>query len=118
MVHQPQCVLFSRRRQPSQPDTRPLQSLVGYFNYTDVKRRRQEKLRPRQNPGGGHNAPGQRLFQKRLFQITPLEWAHDPYLVCILLSIAQLQERSLNLPRRTAYMVCLSGVRVLLSFGV
>ncbi|KAL5366500.1 hypothetical protein BJX96DRAFT_169984 [Aspergillus floccosus] len=103
-VHRPNYTLFCRRRQHCEPKYQHLQWAIGYFNYTDIIRRRRKKLQPRQNPTGGHNAVGQRLFHKRLSQITPLEWAHDPYLFCVLLSIAQLQRQSQDLHRQPAYI--------------
>ncbi|KAJ5584427.1 uncharacterized protein N7459_004227 [Penicillium hispanicum] len=44
-------------------------------------------------------SPGWRLHQIKVAQITPKNWAEDPYLVFILLSIAQVQERHRKLPQ-------------------
>ncbi|KAF5681886.1 zinc finger protein [Fusarium circinatum] len=35
-----------------------------------------------------------RLYDRRLARVTPVEWIKDPYLVCIILSLAQIQWRS------------------------
>ncbi|KAJ5804201.1 uncharacterized protein N7518_000504 [Penicillium psychrosexuale] len=47
---------------------------------------------PRTPKGGGGNRPGWRIQLKRVAQITPKNWSEDPYLLCVLLSLAQLQE--------------------------
>ncbi|KAJ5179769.1 hypothetical protein N7492_002979, partial [Penicillium capsulatum] len=75
-----------------------------YLNYSDIDQSRRKKLQPRDHPGGGHNAAGSSLFRKKLSRITPEDWSQDPYLVCVMLSIAQLQERLLQpSPQITAY---------------
>ncbi|QKX63474.1 uncharacterized protein TRUGW13939_10644 [Talaromyces rugulosus] len=103
-IHRPKSVVFGRRKQASQP---PLdddsQILVGYFDYTWAICGRKDKFQARSHPGNGNNAPVGRLYQKRLAQITPTNWQEDPYFVCILLSIAQLQERSLTTKDRKTH---------------
>lgn len=47
---------------------------------------------PRTPKHGGDNRPGWRIQMKRVAQITPKNWSEDPYLLCVLLSLAQLQE--------------------------
>ena len=47
---------------------------------------------PRTPKDGGGNRPGWRFQLKRVAQITPKNWSEDPYLLCVLLSLAQLQE--------------------------
>ncbi|KAE8374540.1 hypothetical protein BDV26DRAFT_284211 [Aspergillus bertholletiae] len=69
-------------------------SLVGYFHYTDAC------PDPRRHP----NIIGGSIYNKRLAQITPPERIKDPYFVCLLLALAQLQERKLSRP--PAYTVC------------
>ncbi|EMT72166.1 hypothetical protein FOC4_g10004022 [Fusarium odoratissimum] len=50
------------------------------------------KIRPKRHPVPGFsNSPAERLSQRRLRDLTPDLWFEDPYLVCILLSLAQLQ---------------------------
>ncbi|KAJ5922494.1 hypothetical protein N7516_010197 [Penicillium verrucosum] len=52
---------------------------------------------------GGMNSVGVSICQKRLAQTTPKEWTEDPYFICHLLALAQLQERKLDLPKPTIY---------------
>ena len=93
-VDQPDYVVFSRSGQLNDA----VQPWVGYFNYSNVKDQRWRMLEPRRHPGEGHNAAGRSKALRTLSTITPNEWSRDPYLVCILLSIAQLQARSVEPP--------------------
>lgn len=91
-VHRPYYSVFYRRSQSSQ-SPRDFQPLIGYLDYLDVSGFRMKKL-------GGH------LFAKSLSRVTPNEWTEDPYFLCVLLSIAQLQERLLKNSSPTSHMVC------------
>lgn len=64
-------------------------STVGYFHYEDVKWARLQNSLPRANPGNGGNAPVARVCRLRLRKVTPAEWTEDPYLVAMILSVAQ-----------------------------
>lgn len=101
-VHRPHYIVFRRRGQPSQ--------LIGYFFYVEVKWQRERKFQFRRHPHGGQNTACARLREKRVSKITPSEWTEDPYLVCILLSLAQLQERTLSSTSHTVrlFSLCLS----------
>lgn len=107
-VHRPRCVTFCRRQQPAQPNYCTSQPLIGYLDYSNVDQCRREKLQPQQHPGGGHNAAGHGLFRKKLYRITPKDWTYDPYLVCVMLSFGQLQERLFDSPQ-VNYTVRLSS---------
>ncbi|KAE8148116.1 hypothetical protein BDV25DRAFT_22533 [Aspergillus avenaceus] len=91
-VHRPYYTVFYRRNEPNQfnPDVQPL---IGYLDYLDVMGRRIRRYMPPTRPGNDHDAVGTRLFAKKLSRVTPAEWTEDPYFLCILLSIAQLQQR-------------------------
>lgn len=93
-VDHPDYVVFSRNGQLSEA----VQPWVGYFNYSNVRDQRWRMLKPRPHPGEGCNAAGRSKALRKLSTITPNEWSRDPYLVCILLSIAQLQARSVEPP--------------------
>ena len=80
--------------------------LIGYFHYPEVDRRRRQELRPRRHPGGGRNAPGQALSLKKLSDITPQEWFHDPYLLCILISMVQSLKGDPESPQQIITAVC------------
>ncbi|KAJ6188737.1 hypothetical protein N7519_003645 [Penicillium mononematosum] len=77
--------------------------LVSYLHYTSVNGARRDKFEPCPGPRGTLNWIGQRILQKRLAQIEPKEWTEDPYFVCILLALAQLQEREVELPKPATY---------------
>lgn len=107
-IHRPPYALF-RRRGDNLPIEHTSQCVLGYFNYPAVTKYREKKLKPLLHPSGGVDTVGTRLSEKRLSQITPNEWFQDPYIVCILLSIAQLQQRLLQVPRSTIHKVCFWG---------
>lgn len=91
-VHQPDYVVFSRNGKLNEA----VQPWVGYFNYSNVKDQRWRMVKPQLHPGEGYNAAGRSKALRKLSRITPNEWSRDPYLVCILLSIAQLQARNVG----------------------
>ncbi|KAJ5917544.1 hypothetical protein N7466_011098 [Penicillium verhagenii] len=95
-IHRPNSVVFGHRKQANQ-------SLIGYFDYTSATYGREDKFQAKSHPTCGNNAPVGRLHQKRLAQIIPVNWEEDPYFVCILLSIAQLQERSPTTKKQTTH---------------
>ncbi|EXA51195.1 hypothetical protein NW761_000128 [Fusarium oxysporum] len=72
--------------------------MIGYYRYSADEERR-EKLRAPRPPRGLNNDPVQRKYDARYRMVAPEDWRHDPYLVCILLSLAQLQRRKAYGPR-------------------
>ncbi|CAG8386161.1 unnamed protein product [Penicillium salamii] len=102
-IHRPNYVVFGRREEANSPLHHAFQCLIGYFDYSSASNGRKNKFQARCHPGGGDNAPVGRLHDKRLAQITPANWEEDPYFLCILLSIAQLQERSLKTKGQTTH---------------
>ncbi|KAJ5959282.1 uncharacterized protein N7479_006432 [Penicillium vulpinum] len=77
--------------------------LVGYLHYTNVNGDRRRKFEPCPGPNGSLNFIGARILKIRLAQIAPKEWTKDPYFVCILLALAQLQERKLESSKPITY---------------
>ncbi|KAM4064392.1 hypothetical protein HRG_012715 [Hirsutella rhossiliensis] len=102
-IHRSDCDVFSPDERPYKHISRIPRLLVGYFHYTYVEGARRRLLRPPRRPGGGPNFVGQSIFRKKLSKVTPKEWVQDPYLVCVLLSLAQRQARALVSPKPTAY---------------
>ncbi|KAJ5585447.1 uncharacterized protein N7459_005247 [Penicillium hispanicum] len=98
IVHRPQYAVFSRREPSRQPIDSAPQPLIAYIEYSNVEYYRRERLRPREHPGGGYNAVGYGLYRKHLALATPKDWTKDPYLVCTLLALAQLQRNHVHLP--------------------
>ncbi|KAF9776052.1 hypothetical protein IL306_005808 [Fusarium sp. DS 682] len=62
--------------------------ILGHYQY-NVDQERRTRLQARPGPGGLINEPVQRIFDHRLKDITPKNWLHDPFLACVLLSLAQ-----------------------------
>ncbi|KAF4455330.1 hypothetical protein F53441_2345 [Fusarium austroafricanum] len=68
--------------------------IIGYCHYDNLTNERKQALTPNCHPvTGAYNFPVERLYQRRLRTLTPDLWVEDPYLVCVLLSLAQLQWR-------------------------
>ncbi|KAH7220460.1 uncharacterized protein BKA55DRAFT_584958 [Fusarium redolens] len=93
--------LYNKQRAHS-PDCRVFQSsavhklqqrpMIGTFQYEELIKQRERALTPKRHPiAGADNLPVERLYQRRMRDLTPALWFEDPYLVCILLSLAQLQ---------------------------
>ncbi|KAG5755825.1 hypothetical protein H9Q70_001613 [Fusarium xylarioides] len=72
--------------------------MIGYYRYS-ADEERKEKLRAPRPPRGLDNDPVQQKYDARYRKLTPEDWRQDPYLVCILLSLAQLQQRKAYGPR-------------------
>lgn len=104
-VHRPRYTVFHRRNQPNQfnPDAQPL---IGYLDYLDVTGLRAKRLKPRTRRDKGHDTVGARIFTKKLSRVTPAEWTEDRYFLCVLLSIAQLQERFSKDSSTPSFLVC------------
>ncbi|KAI1045340.1 hypothetical protein LB505_012774 [Fusarium chuoi] len=66
--------------------------IIGYYAYTADKERR-DKLVANRAPNGRINKPAQNICDIKYRKVTPTDWRHDPYLVCLLMSLAQLQKR-------------------------
>lgn len=72
--------------------------MIGYIDYKDIQIARREQNRRALKPDY--------QYHDRLKRITPPDWMQDPYMMCILLSVAQRQYYRKNLPRTAAYRVC------------
>lgn len=92
--------MFHHHGQPKQHTRESSPPLVGYLDYGEVSGSRLRKFFPRPAPRGRFNKPGVALSKKKLAQVTPKEWTGDPYFVCLLLALAQLQERKLGRSRK------------------
>ncbi|KAG5655144.1 hypothetical protein KAF25_001917, partial [Fusarium avenaceum] len=90
-VRLPGCELFQVATQDNNSQQVPL--IIGYYHYNYITDERQKVLTPPSHHGC-YNAPVSRLNQRKLRQVTPALWFQDPYLVCLLLSLAQYQWRS------------------------
>lgn len=96
-VHRPRYTVFIRgdRYKQLNNSTPPM---VGYLDYLDVTGLREKQFRSSTQPGKRKNTTSTHLFAEKLSQLTPREWTEDPYFICVLLSIAQLQRRLLDEP--------------------
>lgn len=80
--------------------------VVGYVHYTSVNGDRDGQFWPCPGPKRTPNYVGWEIFKKRVAQVTPKEWTEDPYFLCHLLALAQLQERKLKPSDPVTYTVC------------
>ncbi len=78
--------------------------MAGYIDYYCIKRARREGNIRRQRPGHA----GYEHYESPA-QITPKEWSEDPYILCILLSIAQHQYYHKEARHNTTYRVYISA---------
>ncbi|KAF4456623.1 hypothetical protein F53441_1281 [Fusarium austroafricanum] len=88
-VHLPECDVYLVNNKNRQT---PL--IVGFYHYNNVTKARKRTLSAPGHPGQGYNGPGTRICLRKLRQVTPPLWSEDPYLICVLLSLAQLQWRA------------------------
>ncbi|KAL2699775.1 hypothetical protein AAEP93_009750 [Penicillium crustosum] len=91
-IHRPQYSVFYRGRKHSQPAGQAPRLTLGYLDYLDVERCRQEMFPARFPTEDITNRLRVRIQRKRVAQITPKNWSENPYLLCALLALAQLQE--------------------------
>ncbi|KAG5800677.1 hypothetical protein H9Q69_000236 [Fusarium xylarioides] len=68
--------------------------IVGYYGY-NADKERQNMLYVPPGPNGLDNDPIQGICDIKYRQVTPTDWRHDPYFVCLLMGLAQLQARLL-----------------------
>ncbi|KAF5610149.1 uncharacterized protein FSUBG_3381 [Fusarium subglutinans] len=59
--------------------------------YREFERERKRQYTARTRPGRGKNLPVEKICKIVLRRVTPENWAEDPYIVCLLLSLAQAQ---------------------------
>ncbi|PNY26776.1 Uncharacterized protein TCAP_03289 [Tolypocladium capitatum] len=97
-AHRAPYSMFLRHLQPGELRGRVPQ-LIGYIHYGNISGFGGQRHRELQR----QQYPGRPRFRERLSEITPSEWSEDPYLVCILLSIAQRQERGSRSRQPTTY---------------
>lgn len=69
-------------------------SVVGYVHYRTIEESRRGHIVPGTRGGRKKFRPWElKTWPQRLAQAQPKEWTKDPYLLCILLGLAQLQDR-------------------------
>ncbi|KAF5971630.1 hypothetical protein FBULB1_9107 [Fusarium bulbicola] len=87
-LHVPECEVFTLS-DAYKLEVRPV---VGHFQYDELVKMRKRALKPPRHPVPGlSNLPGKRLYERRLRELTPALWFEDPYLVCVMISLAQIQ---------------------------
>ncbi|KAF5591543.1 uncharacterized protein FSUBG_10469 [Fusarium subglutinans] len=87
-LHVPECEVFTLN-DAYKLEVRPV---VGNFHYDELVRMRKRALKPPRHPvPGSSNLPGKRLYERQLRELTPALWFEDPYLVCVMISLAQIQ---------------------------
>ncbi|KAF9767052.1 hypothetical protein IL306_000437 [Fusarium sp. DS 682] len=78
-------------------------TIIGYYMYNADQERR-SMLRAPRAPHGLNNDPVKRLYNIRYRNVIPEDWRKDPYLVNLLLSLAQLQHRKCQAPQAGFFM--------------
>ncbi|KAG8356442.1 hypothetical protein FVEN_g5622 [Fusarium venenatum] len=66
--------------------------VIGFFAYSSITQRRAERCYPKQYRSKP-NGDAQQLWDRMVRECTPETWFQDPYLVCIITSLAQCQWR-------------------------
>ncbi|KAJ5542619.1 hypothetical protein N7535_005042 [Penicillium sp. DV-2018c] len=103
-VHQPEYTVFHRHGGLF-PNIKF--GLVGHLNYVSVIDARTRQLQPR--PGAAISPASLNYYGKQLAQVTPKQWTEDPYFLCVLLALAQMEKRKLYGSLKPAtYTVCAS----------
>ncbi|KAM6522962.1 hypothetical protein FALCPG4_012569 [Fusarium falciforme] len=105
-IDKPDCTVFHVVKHCIVEQHQDALPVIGYFHYESIISKRQEKLTPRPHPYGGYNGPVRPLCQRKLSKVTPQKWSQDPYLVCILLSMAQSLAHKSHSPQPTVFVVC------------
>ncbi|WZH50196.1 uncharacterized protein QYS62_011440 [Fusarium acuminatum] len=65
-----------------------VEPIIGFYHY-NVDRERQNMLQVKPAPRGQINNPVKRLYDHKIRRVTPPDWRNDPYIVCLLLTMAQ-----------------------------
>ncbi|KAJ5115542.1 hypothetical protein N7526_011423 [Penicillium atrosanguineum] len=112
-VHQPDYIVFPRRENNIDHIHTSSSPLVGYLHYTSVNGDRRRLFEPCPGPMGALNAVGANVCQKLLHRIIPKEWTEDPYLICLLLALAQSQERKSGFSSQIVFTSCILVTNVL-----
>ncbi|KAG9501838.1 hypothetical protein J7337_007533 [Fusarium musae] len=89
------CVPGSPLRPRSKPtSTRAQAPVVGFTYYRAFNWERDRRYTPRKHPKaryGKTNGPVEEICKILLRKVNPQKWEEDPYIVCLLLSLAQAQ---------------------------
>ncbi|KAL7758660.1 hypothetical protein ACKLNR_011087 [Fusarium oxysporum f. sp. zingiberi] len=75
----------------AKPSPKKQPPVIGYAYYKAINRERQRRFTPRFHPKSDINRPVERLCRLYLRKVTPDNWSDDPYIVCLLLALAQAQ---------------------------
>lgn len=98
--------IYCIKKEISMPHANPI---FEYYRYNTDKER-QQKLRAPRAPSGLNNELVQSKYDTRYRLVTPTDWRHDPYFVCILMSLAQLQDRKGLGPLEGLFLVTTSPI--------
>ncbi|KAF5552226.1 hypothetical protein FNAPI_7141 [Fusarium napiforme] len=77
--------------------------IIGYYGYSADKERKNMLYVP-PGPNGLDNDPIQGICDIRYRQVTPPDWRRDPYFVCLLIDLAQLQVREGLAPQEGTFL--------------
>ncbi|KAJ5651949.1 hypothetical protein N7507_009375 [Penicillium longicatenatum] len=112
-VHQPSYIMFCCHVQTAQSPSQDFRPLVGYIDSLQIDSSRRRRLLPHPHPDKEKtNDVCQRVSDIKVARATPQEWTEDPYLLCVLISIAQFQERTQKgsqLTSQTSHLLVTNG---------
>lgn len=104
--HRPNFAVFRRRNKAVHSPNDNLQMFIGYFYYPNARGGRLDLFGVHPHPDRRrHNTPVVNLREKKLAKLKPANEEEDPYLVFVLLSIAQLQSRTFKTSDQTTHTV-------------
>ncbi|KAF5687730.1 hypothetical protein FCIRC_2168 [Fusarium circinatum] len=89
----------------SKPSPHAQPPVVGCTYYRAIEQERKRQYTTRTRPGLGKDLPVKRIYKILLRRVTPENWAEDPYIVCLLLSLAQAQLSKQNEPMPKSFPV-------------
>lgn len=88
--------------------------VLGYLELTEIQHQRKLSLQPKppRRAKWAPNMPVWRLFQKRLLSVTPRPSEHDPYIVAVLIAMAQAQRLAASMEHVSYPVSVYSGVHL------
>lgn len=104
--HRTNCAVFRHRNKAVHTPNDNTQMLIGYFYYPSARGGRLDLFGVHPHPDRRRrNTPVINLREKKLAKLKPTSEEEDPYLVFVLLCIAQLQRRSFKTADQTMHTV-------------
>ncbi|QPC73206.1 hypothetical protein HYE68_003958 [Fusarium pseudograminearum] len=106
-VHIPECRIFRPATTANAPTANDSAStlIVGYYHYDQVTKEREDRFQAALDSFARPSISVYRTLQKKHAEYTPDVWTRDPYLVCVMLSLAQHRRDDLDPSQSMNYQV-------------